>query len=94
MIWTGRQADALRRALGMTYEQFAGELGVAVRTVAYWHSRPDSKVRDPRPLEQLYDTLSTETYTMREVQELMRKRDPRRPGDQRGSCARAFRCDL
>ena len=39
--WTGRHADALRRALRMTNEDFAAHLGVAVRTVAYWRSRPD-----------------------------------------------------
>jgi hypothetical protein len=39
--WTGRQADALRLALRMTTEGFAGLLGVSVRTVAYWHARPE-----------------------------------------------------
>jgi hypothetical protein len=39
--WTGRRADALRHALRMTNESFAGHLGVAVRTVAYWRQRPD-----------------------------------------------------
>ena len=38
--WTGGHADALRRSLRMTYEDFAEYLGVAVRTVAYWHKRP------------------------------------------------------
>jgi len=38
--WTGGQADALRQALRMTNESFAGHLGVAVRTVAYWRNRP------------------------------------------------------
>jgi hypothetical protein len=39
--WTGRRADALREALRMTNETFADHLGVAVRTVANWRSRPD-----------------------------------------------------
>jgi transcriptional regulator with XRE-family HTH domain len=39
--WTGKRADALRQALRMTNESFAGHLGVAVRTVAYWRQRPD-----------------------------------------------------
>jgi transcriptional regulator with XRE-family HTH domain len=39
--WTGGYADALRRSQRMTYESFAEYLGVAVRTVAYWHKRPE-----------------------------------------------------
>lgn len=39
--WTGSRADALRQALRMTNESFAGHLGVAVRTVASWRQRPD-----------------------------------------------------
>lgn len=40
--WTGRLACSLQAAAGMTNERFAGWLGIAVRTVAYWHSRPDT----------------------------------------------------
>ncbi|MFF0874486.1 hypothetical protein [Micromonospora aurantiaca (nom. illeg.)] len=40
--WTGRLACALQAAAGMTNEGFAGWLGIAVRTVAYWHSRPET----------------------------------------------------
>lgn len=40
--WTGRLACALQAAAGMTNERFAGWLGIAVRTVAYWHSRPET----------------------------------------------------
>ncbi|WP_243706233.1 hypothetical protein [Micromonospora sp. KC721] len=40
--WTGRRACALQAAAGMTNERFAGWLGIAVRTVAYWHSRPET----------------------------------------------------
>jgi hypothetical protein len=47
--WTGRRADTLRQALRMTNETFAGYLGVAVRTVAYWRARPDVI---PRPVMQ------------------------------------------
>jgi tetratricopeptide (TPR) repeat protein len=39
--WDGGKADALRRALRMTNEQFAEHLGIAVRTVAYWRKNPD-----------------------------------------------------
>jgi hypothetical protein len=38
--WDGGKADALRRALRMTNEQFAEHLGIAVRTVAYWRKNP------------------------------------------------------
>jgi tetratricopeptide (TPR) repeat protein len=52
--WTGGRADALRLALRMTNESFAGRLGVAVRTVAYWRARPDVL---PRPaLQEVLDT--------------------------------------
>lgn len=52
--WTGNQADALRQALRMTNESFAGYLGIAVRTVAYWRARPDVI---PRPdMQQILDT--------------------------------------
>lgn len=52
--WTGSRADALRQALRMTNETFAGHLGVAVRTVAYWRVRPDVV---PRPsMQEILDT--------------------------------------
>ena len=38
--WTGGQADALRRALRMTMEEFAKRVHAAPRTVAYWRERP------------------------------------------------------
>jgi hypothetical protein len=52
--WTGNKADALRQALRMTNETFAGHLGVAVRTVAYWRERPGVI---PRPaMQEILDT--------------------------------------
>lgn len=39
--WTGRLACALQAALRMTNDRFADHLGVAVRTVAGWHSSPE-----------------------------------------------------
>lgn len=52
--WTGRKAHALQRALRMTNEAFAEYLGVATRTVAYWHKRPNTI---PRPfIQELLDT--------------------------------------
>ncbi|MGJ6968764.1 NUDIX domain-containing protein [Streptosporangium sp. G11] len=38
--WTGRHACALQAALRLSQEEFAGQLGVARRTVASWHARP------------------------------------------------------
>lgn len=39
--WTGNTAAALQRALRLTNEAFAEHLGIAVRTVANWHARPE-----------------------------------------------------
>jgi transcriptional regulator with XRE-family HTH domain len=39
--WDAGRADALRRALRMTNEQFAEHLGISVRTVAYWRKKPE-----------------------------------------------------
>lgn len=39
--WTGREATALRKALRMTTDRFAGRLGVAPRTVANWAAHPE-----------------------------------------------------
>lgn len=43
--WTGQHACALQAALRMTQEEFAGSLGVARRTVASWHERPEVLIR-------------------------------------------------
>ena len=40
-VWTGATASALRSALRMTNEEFARELGAAVRTVVKWNSDPN-----------------------------------------------------
>lgn len=45
VTWTGRTACALQQALRMTNDDFADHLGVAVRTVANWHSSPDTVPR-------------------------------------------------
>jgi 8-oxo-dGTP diphosphatase len=47
--WDGRLACALQDAMRMTGEEFAARLGIAVRTVRDWHSRPEMK---PRQLHQ------------------------------------------
>lgn len=52
--WTGRTACALQAALRLTNESFASHLGVAVRTVATWHQKPDLTPR--AEIQQLLDT--------------------------------------
>ena len=39
--WTGRHANSLRRALRLTNEGLAEQLGTAVRTVAKWNADPE-----------------------------------------------------
>jgi 8-oxo-dGTP diphosphatase len=53
--WTGRTACALQAALRMTNEGFAERLGVAVRTVAWWHSHPEIVPR--AEMQQALDTV-------------------------------------
>lgn len=43
--WTGGRAAALQSALRMTHDEFAAHLGVARRTVASWHARPETVLR-------------------------------------------------
>jgi 8-oxo-dGTP diphosphatase len=52
--WTGRTACLLQAALRLTNESFARHLGVAVRTVATWHQRPELTPR--AEMQQLLDT--------------------------------------
>lgn len=53
--WTGEVACRLQAALRMSNEAFAAKLGIAARTVAVWHERPDVV---PRPvMQQALDTL-------------------------------------
>jgi 8-oxo-dGTP pyrophosphatase MutT (NUDIX family) len=52
--WTGRTACALQAALRLSNEAFARQLGVAVRTIATWHQRPDLTPR--AEMQQLLDT--------------------------------------
>lgn len=40
--WTGRMACALQSAADLTNERFADRLSIGTRTVAYWHSRPET----------------------------------------------------
>ena len=52
--WTGARADALRQAFRMTIEDFAGKLGLAPRTIAYWRERPGMMQRPER--QRILDT--------------------------------------
>jgi 8-oxo-dGTP pyrophosphatase MutT (NUDIX family) len=52
--WTGRAACALQAALRLTNESFAAHLGIAVRTVATWHQKPD--LIPKAEMQQLLDT--------------------------------------
>ena len=53
--WTGRHAAALQFALRLTHEEMAAALGVARRTVASWHERPEIVLR--AELQRALDTL-------------------------------------
>lgn len=53
--WDGRTACALQAALRATNEAFAARLGVAVRTVAGWHERPDTVPR--AEIQEALDTV-------------------------------------
>ncbi len=53
-LWTGRAACTLQAALRMSNESFAEHLGIAARTVAMWHQKPD---RVPQPdVQRMLDT--------------------------------------
>lgn len=39
--WTGQTACALQAALRLSNDAFAAHLGIATRTVANWHEKPD-----------------------------------------------------
>lgn len=52
--WTGRTACSLQAAMRLTNDTFAAHLGIAVRTVATWHQKPDLTPR--AEIQQLLDT--------------------------------------
>ncbi|MFF8784781.1 NUDIX hydrolase [Streptomyces sp. NPDC015125] len=71
--WSGRHACALQAAMRATNEQFARRLGVAVRTVASWHSTPGTV---PRPeMQEALDTLHEQANeaVQRRFQSLMHR---------------------
>ena len=60
VVWTGREAQALRKAMRLTIQGFAEMLGVAERTVANWEAH-GSRTK-PRPFQQsMLDTTWSRT---------------------------------
>ena len=53
--WTGREAKALRKALRLSVRDFAGRLGVAMRTVNKWEAR----LADITPRDEMQRALDT-----------------------------------
>jgi 8-oxo-dGTP diphosphatase len=55
--WTGKHATALQTALRMSQDEMAALLGVAKRTIASWHERPDVVIRPElqRALDTAYE---------------------------------------
>lgn len=55
--WTGRHATALQAALRMSQDEMAALIGVAKRTIAAWHERPDVRIRPElqRALDTAYE---------------------------------------
>ncbi|GLH97143.1 NUDIX hydrolase [Phytohabitans aurantiacus] len=58
--WTGQHACALQFALRMTQDEFAESLGVARRTIANWHEKPEIVLRPElqRALDTAYEQAS------------------------------------
>jgi 8-oxo-dGTP pyrophosphatase MutT (NUDIX family)/DNA-binding XRE family transcriptional regulator len=55
--WTGQHATALQAALRMSQDEMAALLGVAKRTIASWHERPEVVIRPElqRALDTAYE---------------------------------------
>lgn len=55
--WTGRHACALQAALRMSQDEMAALIGVAKRTIAAWHERPEVRIRPElqRALDTAYE---------------------------------------
>jgi len=58
--WTGREANALRKALRMSVSDFAAHLGAARRTVAKWSSRGNG-IRLRHDMQAALDTVLART---------------------------------
>lgn len=85
--WTGSSACALQEALRLTQEEFAEQLGIHPRTVAYWHEKPSSRPRSE--MQQILDT--TLDLALPEVQArfaaLVTGTSAREPASERDSAA-------
>lgn len=79
--WTGHLACVLQAATGMTNEGFAAWLGIAVRTVAYWHSRPETVPGSANQelldaaVERLSDAVRSRF--LHDIEDVAGKRNPR-----------------
>lgn len=54
-MWSGRHACALQSAMRATNEEYAARIGVSARTVATWHSSPETVPRTE--IQQALDTM-------------------------------------
>ncbi|MFB6750584.1 NUDIX hydrolase [Streptomyces sp. NPDC056353] len=87
--WTGRYACLLQSALRLGNEQFAAHLGIAVRTVAAWHS--DASVVPRREMQQLLDTAYEQAPTAARQRFALLLAKERGPTDSTPSGAQALR---
>ncbi|MEV5449436.1 NUDIX hydrolase [Streptomyces sp. NPDC052535] len=87
--WTGRYACLLQSALRLGNEQFAAHLGIAVRTVAAWHS--DASVVPRREMQQLLDTAYEQAPAAARQRFMLLLAKERGPTDSTPSGAQALR---
>ncbi|ALO97230.1 NUDIX hydrolase [Streptomyces sp. NPDC001508] len=87
--WTGRYACLLQSALRLGNEQFAAHLGIAVRTVAAWHS--DASVVPRREMQQLLDTAYEQAPAAARQRFALLLANERGPTDSTPSGAQALR---
>jgi transcriptional regulator with XRE-family HTH domain len=76
--WSGRDADALRRALRMTQEQMANQLGCSPRTMTRWCTGRTTRISQAvqEALDALYERL-TEQQVRRFLYALQNGPEPR-----------------
>ncbi|MDR7278383.1 NUDIX hydrolase [Catenuloplanes atrovinosus] len=69
--WTGRHACALQAAFRMSQDEMAALIGVAKRTIAAWHERPEVRIRPElqRALDTAYER-SAESVKIRFARQL------------------------
>ncbi|MCP3822608.1 NUDIX hydrolase [Streptomyces sp. A3M-1-3] len=88
-LWSGRYACLLQSALRLTNEQFAAQLGIAVRTVATWHS--DAAVVPRREMQQLLDTVHEKAPQAARQRFALLVAAERAPAASAPACAQALR---